>query len=83
MMCMLICPVKSVLRQAKAKGQKVKLRYAEYDWSVRGVFPKGHDVDEQSNDGCPLRIRQILDLESITPTQAQQRNSPGANNAAF
>ena len=74
--------VKYVLRQAKAKGQKVKLRYAEYDWSVRGVFFKGHDVDEQTNAGCPLRTVQIPEFDSPTPTSAQW-NSPGTPTAAI
>lgn len=37
------------MKQAKARGYKVKLRYADYDWSVRGVFFRGHELGNSSS----------------------------------
>jgi hypothetical protein len=50
-----VCEVKWILKQEKLGGPKLKIRYADYDWAVRGVFFQGHGIKVNDFDGCQLQ----------------------------
>jgi hypothetical protein len=60
------------------KGVKIKVRYAEYDWAVRGVFFRAHEL---ASDNCSLRpivptvATPVVSNSPITEVVAQQRTT--------
>ena len=47
--------IKYMLRIEQNGGNKIKIRYDDYEWTLRGLFFRGHDVAVNNYYGCQLR----------------------------